>query len=88
MDEKEKLARAKQKVIALTGFYVHVAVFTIVLTLLFVINAATGDRWWVHWVLIGWGAFLLAHGVAVYADVPGSIQAWQVRKARELADKM
>ena len=88
MDEKEKLARAKRMVVAMTGFYIHLAAFIIVVALLFIINSASSGQWWVQWVLFGWGAFVLAHGLALFTDVPGSIRAWQVRKTRELADKM
>ena len=63
MDEKEKLARAKRMVVAMTGFYIHLAVFIVVIALLFIINSASSGPWWVQWVLIGWGAFVLAHGL-------------------------
>jgi 2TM domain len=88
MDEKEKLARAKKMVVALTGFYVHLAVFAVVLVLLFAINATSSGQWWVQWVFLGWGAFVLGHGISISTDVSSSVRAWQARKARELADKM
>ena len=88
MEEHEKLELAKRRVRAMTGFYIHLAVFLAVLILLFVINVAASKVWWVHWVLLGWGVFVVAHAVTVFADLSGMIRRWQDRKARELADKM
>lgn len=88
MDEREKLARARQQVAAMTGFYFHLAVFVVVIGLLFIINAMAGKVWWVQWPLIGWGLFVLAHGAVVFGNIPGFIRNWQQRKTKELADRM
>lgn len=88
MDDREKLVRAKAQVQAMTGFYAHVAVFAVVLAGLFVINAAGSGVWWVQWVLLGWGAFVVAHGVSVFVGVPDVVRNWQARKTKELVDKM
>lgn len=87
MEQQEKLARAREKVRAMTGFYLHLAIFVVVIGILAVINVLTG-KWWVIWPLLGWGAFVVAHGVAVFSDMPGSFKRWQDRKAQEIADKM
>lgn len=88
MDEQEKLRRAKAQVQAMTVFYVHFAVFAVVVLGLFIINAAFGKSWWAHWVLIVWGVLVAAHAIAVFTDVSGSVRNWQARKTKELADKM
>ena len=88
MDDREKLALARAQVQAMTGFYIHLAVFALAIAGLFVINAAGSRGWWVQWVFGGWGVFVVAHGVAVFADLSGRLRDWQTRKARELPDKM
>ncbi len=48
MNEREKLALAKRKVEAMTGFYIHLATFVAVMTLLLIINVAASGGWWVQ----------------------------------------
>lgn len=88
MDEQTKLARAKQQVEAMTGFYIHLVVFTLVILLLFAINYTDGPDWWVQWPLLGWGAGVLAHGLAVFGRMPNRITHWQLRKIRQLKERM
>jgi len=79
----ERLARAKRRVAALKGFYIHLLVFAVVLTGLFAINFLTGGPWWVLWALFGWGIGLLAHAIAVMARTPKTIADWEARKLRQ-----
>jgi len=88
MDEHEKLTMAKQKVEAMTGFYIHLAVFVVVNAVLLVINIASGTSWWVQWPILGWGIGILAHASAVFGRVPHFITNWQLRKIRQLKDRM
>ena len=89
MDEHEKIARAQRQVEAITGFYIHLTVFVLVMVLLLVINLTFLDEfWWVQWPLIGWGIGIVAHGLAVYGQPPRFIANWQLRKIKELKDKM
>ena len=86
-NEQLKFARAKRDVAAIKGFYIHLAVFALVMALLFVINLATGSVWWVQWPLIGWGAGVAAHGVAVFGRVQRWVSRWEARKLQELKDR-
>ncbi len=88
MDERGKLVRAKQRVEAITGFYIHLAVFIAVITLLFFIDLLAGQDWWVQWPLLGWGIGVLAHAWAVFGRTPRPIANWQLRKIKEIKDKM
>jgi hypothetical protein len=88
MDEHEKLSRAKQKVEAMTGFYIHLAAFVAVNALLCVINILSGAPWWVQWPILGWGIGIIAHALAVFGSWPKFIANWQVRKIKELKDRM
>jgi fatty acid desaturase len=81
--EEEKLARARRRLAALKGFYIHLFVFAVVLAALTVINAAVGGPWWVLWVLLGWGIGLLAHGLVVLGADSRAIADWEERKLKQ-----
>lgn len=78
-----RLRMARRKVAALKGFYVHAAVFTGVMVLLAVIDLATGRPYWAHWVLLGWGAGLLAHRILLGAGISERVRRWEARKVDE-----
>ncbi len=88
MDEREKLARATQQVEAITGFYIHFVVFVVVMVLLLVINWTVSPFWWAQWPLLGWGLGVLLHAWAVFGQVPRFITNWQLRKIKQLKDRM
>jgi fatty acid desaturase len=86
-DDAARLARAKRRVAAIKGFYIHLAVFTLVLLGLLAIDLATGRRWWVHWVFLGWGIGIVAHAIAVFGGLPQAVADWEERKIKELMRK-
>jgi hypothetical protein len=88
MDDHEKLERARQQVEAMTGFYVHLAVYAVVMAGLLVVNLAASDVWWVQWPLLGWGIGIVAHAVAVFGQQAQLVTSWQMRKIREIRDRM
>ena len=89
MDEHEKLALARQQVEGITGFYIHLVVFVLVMAMLFVINLMVlNEVWWVQWALLGWGIGILAHGLIVLGQPPRFITKWQLKKLKEFKDKM
>ncbi|MGI9422521.1 MAG: 2TM domain-containing protein [Hyphomicrobiaceae bacterium] len=88
MDEREKIERARLQVAAMTGFYVHFAIFAVVIAILAVINLAYSSVWWVQWPLLGWGIGVLGHALIVFGSTPTFIQDWQRRKVHELKQKM
>lgn len=89
MNEHEKATKAAQQVEAITGFYIHSVVFVLVMVLLFFVNLlATPDVWWVQWPLLGWGIGVVAHYLAVFGKPPQFLANWQLRKIKELKDKM
>ena len=88
MDDREKQWRAERQVAAMTGFYVHLAVYLAVMTLLVVINVAYSTNWWVQWPMFGWGIGVAAHALMVFAVTPGFVRDWQRRKVDQLVDRM
>ena len=50
----------------LKGFYFHLAQYVLVVSLLTVINAlTTPNRWWVQWVVMGWGVGVFFHWLQI-----------------------
>jgi hypothetical protein len=88
MEHDQKLYRARRRVEALTGFYVHAAIYVIVNAGLFFINLFTGPDWWVQWPIAGWGVGVIAHGAVVFGINHPRVMAWEDEKARELANRM
>jgi fatty acid desaturase len=81
--EDKKLARARRRVAALKGFYVHLTVFVLVMAGLAIVNFLTGPPWWMLWALLGWGIGILAHGLAVSARTSRAIANWEERKLQQ-----
>ncbi len=87
--EQQRYERARKRVEALKGFYIHATVFLLVNIGLFIINALTGGPWWFFWPLIGWGIGLGAHALGVFGFGGGGPwgQDWEERKTREFMDE-
>jgi fatty acid desaturase len=81
-----RLERARRRLAALKGFYVHLFVFAAVLAGLALVNLATGPPWWVLWVLLGWGIGILAHAATVFGQSSRAIADWEERKLRQFLD--
>jgi hypothetical protein len=67
MQNQEAYEKAKKRVEAKIGFYVHLAVYVGVNILLTIINLSTSREYlWFQWPLIGWGIGLFFHGLGVF----------------------
>jgi uncharacterized membrane protein YpjA len=88
MDDARKVALAKERVEAMTGFYIHFGIYVAVIALLFGVNAWSGDDWWAQWVLVGSGIGVAVHALAVFGQAPRAFRRWQVRKIKALVDQM
>ena len=84
MNTKEiKYLKAKERVEALRGFYIHLTVYAIVNLGLFFINMITSpETLWFIWPLMGWGIAIALHAVRVFVGSPGS--SWEEKKIAEL----
>jgi hypothetical protein len=72
MEHQEAYERAKKRVEAKMGFYIHLAVYIGVNLLLIAINLVTApDQLWFKWPLMGWGIGLFFHGLGVFASFKG-----------------
>ena len=82
----ERYERARQRVEALRGFYIHLVFYVIVNAGLFLIDMLASGGTWFYWPLLGWGIGLAVHAVSVFARGPFGAD-WEQRKIRELMDK-
>ena len=78
-----KYLKAKERVEALRGFYIHLTVYVIVNLGLFIINMMTSpETLWFIWPLMGWGIAVALHALRVFVERPGS--SWEEKKIAEL----
>ena len=88
-DQHQSYQRARARVQALKGFYIHATAFVLVNLALFAINVGVGGGWWFYWPLIGWGIGLGIHALAVFGFGSGGPlgRDWEERKTREMMEK-
>lgn len=73
MENQETYDKAKKRIRAKIGFYIHLAVYLGINTLLVVINLLTSSQYlWFKWPLIGWGIGVLFHALGVFVFSRGS----------------
>jgi hypothetical protein len=88
MTDQDTQALVERQVAAIKGFYIHLAVFTLVMVLLLTINVASGADWWAQWVFLGWGVGVLGHAFAVFGQAPVALARWEQRKRVELTRRL
>ena len=84
----DRYRRAKARVAALRGFWVHLSVYVMVNLFLAALNLVTSPNiLWFIFPALGWGIGLAAHGLTVFGFGSWFGQDWEERKIRELMDK-
>lgn len=72
MEQQEAYLKAKKKVEAKMGLYIHLAFYVAVNIILIIINLNTSTQYlWFKWPLIGWGIGLFFHAMGVFAFSKG-----------------
>lgn len=81
MENQEAYEKAKKRVEAKIGFYIHLAVYVGVNVLLIIINLSTSPGYlWFKWPLLGWGIGLFFHGMSIFV--------FSGRRLREAKERM
>jgi hypothetical protein len=84
MGEKdEKLLRAQKRVKELKYFYTHLAIYLMIITMLFFIDYSDRGNWWVQWPAFGWGIAVVLHGISASKFGKG----WEDKKIKEIMEK-
>ena len=87
-EEETKYQRAKKRVEALRGFYVHLGVYVVVNLFLFLLNIITSpDILWFYWPLLGWGIAIVVHALSVFVFGHPFGADWEEKKIREIMEK-
>ncbi|MCP2727637.1 2TM domain-containing protein [Limnofasciculus baicalensis] len=87
MESDEKYRRAKRRVAAIKGFYIHLIAYIAVITLLFFIDFLTPGGWWFYWALLGWGIGIIAHALTIFGITGLFGSDWEEKKIAELMNK-
>ena len=89
MNEQDvKYQKAKERVEAIKGFYIHAIVYVVVNLILFSINMLTSpEDLWFFWPHIGWGIGVVFHILTVYNFFPWFGADWEERKIKEIMEK-
>jgi hypothetical protein len=88
MDDQERYERARRRVEAIKGFYIHLLVYLFVNAGLLLINLlASPGNWWFYWPLLGWGIGVAAHALAVFGAGGWFGKEWEEREIRKILDK-
>lgn len=84
METEETYKRAKRRVEAKIGFYIHLTVYIGVNILLLIINLTTSPQYlWFKWPLMGWGIGLFFHGLSVFIFLNRRFHAIKERMIKE-----
>lgn len=81
--DRAKFLRARRRLAALKGFYIHFFVFLLVMAVLFAINILAGGPWWSLIVLAIWGIAILVHWLALKGGSSNAISNWEKRKLKQ-----
>jgi hypothetical protein len=85
LNDDERYRRARRRVGALRGFYIHALVYVLVNGALIGLNSVLPHGgWWSVWSVLGWGIGLAVHGACVFAGPVFLGRDWEERKIREL----
>ncbi|MGH6608723.1 MAG: 2TM domain-containing protein [Burkholderiaceae bacterium] len=80
--------RARRRLAAEKGFYVHLTTYAVVIGALFLINALTNRAyWWFVWPAIGWGIGILFHAFSVFGSFGARSREWEDRRLKQLIDE-
>jgi len=87
--EQQRYEKARKKVQEIKGFYVHFAVYAIVISLIVIVNLRfTPQYHWFWYPMFGWGLGLFFHWFGVIGvDRLGFGKDWEEKKIKEYMDK-
>jgi len=84
MENPEAYKRAKKRVEAKIGFYIHLAVYVGVNLLLIIINLTSSPQYlWSKWPLFGWGIGVFFHGLSVFVFSGGRLEGVKEKMIEE-----
>ena len=84
--DAEVYRRARARMLARKGFFIHGLVYVCVNAMLFLIDQVTPGPVWFYWPLLGWGIGLAAHAVVTFQPFSIFGGAWEERTMARLIE--
>ena len=86
--EDIKYQKAKRKVAAMRGFYIHLSVYVLVNLLLLLINISVSpESLWFFWPLLAWGVAIALHAFSVFGSERLFGPEWEEKKIAEIMEE-
>ncbi len=82
-NDNQAYERAHKRVEELRGFYMHLLMYVAVSLGLFFIDLLSPGGPWFFWPVIGWGIFVVVHGVSLLMEGTLLGDRWEERKIRQ-----
>ncbi|WP_375772555.1 2TM domain-containing protein [Archangium gephyra] len=86
-NDNQAYERAHKRVVALRDFYMHLMWYVALSLGLFAIDMLTPGGPWFFWPVVGWGIFVLVHGVSLVLEGSVLSDKWEERKTRQFMEK-
>lgn len=89
-DEQQKSPEQQiilEEVRAIKDFYSSLITYSVVISLLFIINFMTGSYIWAVWPALGWGVGIIFHGVKAFKLVTLFADRWEARQVAKRLPK-
>ena len=83
----KKYERARKQVEELKGFYIHFAIYLIMVPVFIYLNYISTSFPWALFPIIGWGAGVSGHAMEVFNYNPFLGKGWEERKIKEFMDE-
>lgn len=83
----KKYERARKQVEELKGFYIHFAIYLIMIPVFVYLNYISTSFPWALFPILGWGAGVSGHAMEVFNYNPFLGKGWEERKIKEFMDK-
>ena len=83
----KKYERARKHVEELKGFYIHFAIYLIMVPVFIYLNYISTSFPWALFPILGWGAGVSGHAMEVFNYNPFLGKGWEERKIKEFMDK-
>ncbi len=84
---EKKYERAKKQVEELKSFYIHFAIYLIMVPVFIYLNYRSTSFPWAIFPIAGWGFGVIGHAMEVFGYNPFLGKDWEERKLKELMDK-
>ena len=87
-ETQSRYQKARERVEALRGFYIHLAVYALVNLSLFLRDIlASPDHLWFYWPLMGWGIAIIVPALSVFGPRRALGADWKERKIAEFMEE-